>query len=179
LPVDAAVAVADPLPNHRSARVVETVYELVMASPVGWLGVRTDGSALTAVEILAGPAPAGGRPGAAAQQVGEALGRYFAGDTDALAGLPVAPTGTPFQRRVWERLRTVRPGEISTYGALGRGLGTSARAVGGACRANPIPLVIPCHRVVGAAGLGGYSGERAGDGVEKKRWLLAHEGARL
>jgi methylated-DNA-[protein]-cysteine S-methyltransferase len=159
--------------------VVETVFELVTASPVGWLGVRTDGSALTGVEILPGPVPTGGIPGAVAQAAGEALGRYFAGDADALAALPVAPAGTPFQRRVWERLRVIRPGEVQAYGTLAQGLGTSARAVGGACRANPIPIVIPCHRIVGAHGLGGYSGERAGDWLEIKRWLLAHEGVHL
>jgi methylated-DNA-[protein]-cysteine S-methyltransferase len=88
----------------------------------------------------------------------------------------VAPAGTPFQRRVWQRLSAIPAGETLTYGALARELGTSARAVGGACRTNPIPLVIPCHRVVATNGLGGYSGERGGDWLAKKRWLLAHEG---
>jgi methylated-DNA-[protein]-cysteine S-methyltransferase len=87
--------------------------------------------------------------------------------------LPLAPAGTPFQRRVWDALRAIPPGETRSYGELAARLGTSARAIGGANAANPIPILIPCHRVVGAAGaLGGYSG---GDGVPTKRFLLALE----
>jgi methylated-DNA-[protein]-cysteine S-methyltransferase len=155
----------------------EQTYELAMESPVGWLGIRTDGSALTNLDILPGPpATAGATSRPAARRVAAALARYFGGDPAALADLPVAPAGTPFQRRVWQRLSAIPPGEALSYGALARELGTSARAVGGACRTNPIPLVIPCHRVVAADGLGGYSGERGGDWLAKKRWLLAHEG---
>jgi methylated-DNA-[protein]-cysteine S-methyltransferase len=121
------------------------------------------------------PAP-GPAPRPAARRAAAALTRYFGGDPAALSDLPVAPVGTPFQRRVWQRLSAIPPGEALSYGALARELGTSARAVGGACRTNPIPLVIPCHRVVATNGLGGYSGERGGDWLAKKRWLLAHEG---
>jgi methylated-DNA-[protein]-cysteine S-methyltransferase len=78
---------------------------------------------------------------------------------------------------VWQRLREIPAGRTLSYGVLARELGTSARAVGGACRANPVPLAIPCHRVVAATGLGGYSGARGGDWLEKKRWLLRHEEA--
>jgi methylated-DNA-[protein]-cysteine S-methyltransferase len=156
----------------------EQVYELAMQSPVGWLGVRTDGAAVTAVDILPDRPGTAGSPGPVARRTERALTRYFAGDAAALAALPVAPAGTPFQRRVWERMSAIPAGDVLSYGALAGELGTSARAVGGACRANPIPIVIPCHRVVAAHGLGGYSGERGGDWLAKKRWLLAHEGAR-
>lgn len=156
---------------------IETVYEVAMESPIGWIGIRTDGAGLTAVDILPDRPSTVGRATPAARRAGEALTRYFAGDPGALAGLPVAPPGTPFQRRVWDRLRAVPAGGVVSYGALARELRTSARAVGGACRTNPVPLVIPCHRVVAAQGLGGYSGERGGDWLAKKRWLLAHEGA--
>jgi methylated-DNA-[protein]-cysteine S-methyltransferase len=106
----------------------------------------------------------------------EALRRYF--ETGELPGdLPLAAAGTPFQRLVWQRLERIPAGHTVTYGDLARELGTSARAVGGACRANPIPLLIPCHRVVARGGLGGYSGERGGAWADKKRWLLRHEGA--
>jgi len=155
---------------------VEQVYELAMQSPVGWLGVRTDGAAVTAVDILPNRPATAGKPGPVARRTEQALTRYFAGDGGVLADLPVAPAGTPFQRSVWERMCAIPAGEVLSYGALARELGTSARAVGGACRANPIPIVIPCHRVVAAHGLGGYSGERGGDWLAKKRWLLAHEG---
>lgn len=86
--------------------------------------------------------------------------------------LPLAPSGTAYQRRIWHALMQIPYGQTRSYGAIASLHGGSARAVGCANGANPIPVVIPCHRVVGAAGLGGYSG---GDGVETKRWLLALE----
>jgi methylated-DNA-[protein]-cysteine S-methyltransferase len=157
---------------------VRKIYEHVVATPIGWLGIRTGGAALTVLDILEAKPPVTGRPGPVALRVGEALGCYFAGDPAALQGLAVAPAGTAFQQRVWARLVHIPAGTTISYGDLARELGTAARAVGGACRANPIPLVVPCHRVVAAHGLGGYSGERAGGWLEKKRWLLAHEGIR-
>jgi methylated-DNA-[protein]-cysteine S-methyltransferase len=84
--------------------------------------------------------------------------------------LPLSPFGSAFQRRVWDALRAIPPGETRSYGDLAQSLGSSARAIGQANGANPIPIVIPCHRVVAAAGrLGGYSG---GDGASTKRVLL-------
>ncbi len=104
----------------------------------------------------------------------EQLGEYFAGarrDFD----LPLDPAGTPFQRRVWTEMARIPFGATESYGALAREVGSVARAVGGACGANPIPIVIPCHRVVGKGGaLGGFSG---GTGVETKIALLELEGA--
>jgi methylated-DNA-[protein]-cysteine S-methyltransferase len=84
--------------------------------------------------------------------------------------------GTPFQRHVWQALRAIPPGRTLTYGELAQRIGSGARAVGNACRANPCPLVVPCHRVVAAKGLGGFAGERSGRKLEIKRWLLHHEG---
>jgi methylated-DNA-[protein]-cysteine S-methyltransferase len=104
-----------------------------------------------------------------------ALGRYFAGDRHALDALDVDPDGTPFQRRVWAALRTIPLGTTWSYGALARAIGlpTASRAVGAANGANPVWIVIPCHRVIGASGkLTGYAG-----GLDVKRWLLAHERA--
>ena len=105
-----------------------------------------------------------------------ALERYF---RDGRAGLdlPLAPAGTPFQHRVWQALRAIPPGSTRTYGELARELGTSARAIGGACRANPCLIAVPCHRVVARDGLGGFAGERGGKRLAVKRWLLRHEGA--
>lgn len=89
--------------------------------------------------------------------------------------LPMAPRGTAFQERVWAALTMIPHGETRSYGALAQQVGSGARAVGTACGLNPLPILIPCHRVLGAAGaLGGYSGE---DGVETKRRLLRLEGA--
>jgi methylated-DNA-[protein]-cysteine S-methyltransferase len=99
------------------------------------------------------------------------LQAYFDGDLKTFA-LPLAPTGTPYQRRVWVALAEIPYGLTCSYGAVAVRVGGSARSVGGANGANPIPIVIPCHRVVGSTGLGGYSG---GDGLQTKRWLLALE----
>jgi len=110
------------------------------------------------------PAGAGGR-----------LAAYFAGDLHALDRLAVDAGGTPFQRRVWAALRRIPVGETWSYQALARRIGAPAavRAVGAANGANPVGIVVPCHRVIGADGrLTGYAG-----GLERKRWLLAHERA--
>ena len=105
--------------------------------------------------------------------VTRALDAYFAGDTGALDDLAVDPGGTPFQRAVWGALRAVPAGETVSYGALARAIGRpdAARAVGAACGANPIWLVVPCHRAIG---IGRPPGRLRG-GLERKRWLLAHE----
>jgi methylated-DNA-[protein]-cysteine S-methyltransferase len=102
---------------------------------------------------------------------------YFDGDIQALDGIPVDPQGTPFQRDVWHMLLKIPAGRTWSYAELARAIGRpdAVRAVGAANGANPIPIVIPCHRVIGADGrLVGYGG-----GLDRKRWLLTHEGCRL
>ena len=106
-----------------------------------------------------------------------ALRAYFAGDLHALDRLTVDPIGTPFQQRVWTALRTVKAGRTASYADIANAIGapTSTRAVGAANGANPIAIVVPCHRIIGSAGsLVGYGG-----GLERKRWLLEHEGVLL
>ena len=88
--------------------------------------------------------------------------------------LPLAASGTPYRRRVWQALCEIPYGAVRTYGEIAAVAGGSARSVGQANGSNPIPLIIPCHRVVAGSHLGGYSG---GDGADTKRWLLALEGA--
>ena len=120
-----------------------------------------------AVTLTDGPLPA---------SIAAALDAYFAGDLTALDAVPVATGGSAFQRAVWAALRAIPPGTTTGYGALAAALGKpgAARAVGLANGANPIGIVVPCHRVIGADGrLTGYAG-----GVERKAWLLKHEGAR-
>jgi O-6-methylguanine DNA methyltransferase len=115
--------------------------------------------------------------GRVASRLNEALDAYFAGEVRALEPLPVSTGGTPFQREVWAALRRIPAGTTLSYGALAARLGRpgSARAVGLANGANPVGIVVPCHRVIGAGGaLTGYAG-----GVSRKRWLLQHEGVAL
>jgi O-6-methylguanine DNA methyltransferase len=114
-------------------------------------------------------------PSRAADPVGEALECYLAGDLSAFGALRVAPRGTEFQARVWTALRAILPGTTCSYAGIARALGAprSARAVGAANGANPVSIIVPCHRVIGESGsLTGYAG-----GVERKAWLLAHEAA--
>jgi methylated-DNA-[protein]-cysteine S-methyltransferase len=113
------------------------------------------------------------RPTSDPAGVATALAAYFRGDLGAVDAIDVEPEGTPFQRRVWAALRDIPAGETRSYGELARAIGmpTSSRAVGAANGANPIWIVVPCHRVIGASGaLTGYAG-----GLDVKRWLLDHE----
>jgi methylated-DNA-[protein]-cysteine S-methyltransferase len=110
-------------------------------------------------------------------ETASALERYFAGDIDAITRLSADPGGTPFQARVWRALRDIPPGRTWSYRDLAAAIGepSAIRAVGAANGRNPIPLVIPCHRVIGSDGrLVGYGG-----GLDRKAWLLRHEGAVL
>ena len=103
------------------------------------------------------------------------LARYFAGDVGALEAIAVDTGGTPFQQRVWQALRTIPVGQPRSYGQIAAAIGapTAVRAVGAANGANPVGLIVPCHRVIGSSGaLTGYGG-----GLDRKRWLLAHESA--
>ncbi len=101
------------------------------------------------------------------------LHAYFDGELTAF-DLPLAPAGTPYRRAVWDALRRIPYGQTRSYGEIARAAGGSARSVGQANGCNPIPIVIPCHRVVGSGHIGGYSG---GEGLPTKRFLLALEGA--
>ncbi len=106
----------------------------------------------------------------------ERVRSYFGGELDSLGGIPVDAGGTAFQRMVWAALRRIPSGTTTTYGALAARIGRPAasRAVGLAASLNPVAIVVPCHRLVGAGGaLTGYAG-----GLERKRWLIGHEAAR-
>ena len=111
--------------------------------------------------------------------LGDAFTRYFAGELHALDGLATGVMGSSFERAVWAELRRIPPGQTRSYGDIARalggaasGAGPNARAVGTANGRNPLAIVVPCHRVIGADGsLTGYAG-----GLERKAWLLAHEG---
>ncbi len=149
-------------------------YDAVIRAPFGRLGIRLEGEALAAIDFLAGRGPLAAPRAAAARRVCAQLVAYLR-DPRQRFELPLAPQGSRFERRVWRALRRIPPGQTLTYGALARRLGTAPRAVGGACRANPVPLVIPCHRVCAADGAGGFLGRRGGRALAIKRWLLAHE----
>ena len=148
-------------------------------SPIGRLEVGSDGTAIVSLAIeRAGRLPFEAlpeRPTAALDRAVDQLREYFAGDRREF-DLPIALAGTAFQLAVWAHLRTLGWGEVISYGELGRGTGraTAGRAVGGAVGANPVPIIVPCHRVLASDGrITGYSG---GAGIPTKSWLLSHEG---
>lgn len=147
---------------------------LEVASPLGPLTIEADNDAilrLTFGKVAAKPGDGGSTQGAQAivAEAGRQLNAYFEGDCDEFT-LPVRPDGTHFQQRVWQAMCRIDFGETRTYGEIAAELSSAARAVGGACGENPIPIIVPCHRVVGANGwLGGFSG---GEGPSTKRYLL-------
>jgi methylated-DNA-[protein]-cysteine S-methyltransferase len=155
-----------------------SVYQAVIAAPFARIGLRMAGEAVSALDYLPADTPEQPPTDAATIRVIEQLQAYFR-DPHAPFTIPLTLEGTRFQQRVWEALPAIPPGTALTYGELAQQLGTAARAVGGACRANPIPILIPCHRVVARRGLGGYAGEVIGDSLGMKRWLLRHEGATI
>ena len=154
-------------------------YGARLRTPFATLGIRTAGGAITGIEYLPSGERAQAPVNAVAERACRQLERYLA-DPQFRFTLPLAPAGSPFRRRVWDALSAIPVGESRTYGELARRLHTAPRAIGGACGANPIALVIPCHRVVGSQGsLGGFMGVTDGDPIAIKRWLLEHEGYRF
>jgi methylated-DNA-[protein]-cysteine S-methyltransferase len=152
-------------------------YYTTMDSPIGPLLLTSDGESVTGLwmdnrhDHAAGGAA---RDAAALRPVVQALEAYFAGETTGF-DLPVRPSGTDFQRKVWAELLKIPYGRTASYGGIATDLGnpTASRAVGLANGRNPISVIIPCHRVIGADGsLTGYGG-----GLPRKRWLLDHERA--
>jgi methylated-DNA-[protein]-cysteine S-methyltransferase len=153
-----------------------TNYDAMTLTPIGLVGVRLCKEKLAGIDFLPANSPEQAPTSAAATEAIRQICAYFA-DPCFSPDLPLLDQGTDFQRRVWQALRTIPPSTVLTYGALAQRLGSAPRAVGGACRANPWPILVPCHRVVAAHSLGGYTGATAGYWLEIKAWLLRHEGA--
>lgn len=144
---------------------------LSVDSPLGTLTLAERDGALVSLDW--------GRSGsrrstALLRRAADQLARYFDG-TLAEFDLPLDPAGTEFQRRVWRRMARIPYGQVTTYGALARAVGSAPRAVGGACGRNPIAIILPCHRVL--AGTGALTGYSGAGGIDTKRFLLRLEGA--
>lgn len=152
------------------------VYQAIVAAPGFALGVRCNGDEILGIDFLEARAEQSPKTLLAKEAVRQL--RAYLKDPAFELGLPLAPAGTRFQRRVWEKIAMIPPGQTKSYGELARSLATAPRAVGGACGANPYPLFVPCHRVIAAGGaLGGFARERGGLLLAIKRWLLEHETA--
>lgn len=155
---------------------------LRLPSPIGRIELRGDGEAVSALVIERdGALPHDAlpdAPDAVLERAATQLSEYFAGERDTF-DVPVHLGGTEFQRAVWDRLDRLGFGEYTSYGEIGTAIGrpTAGRAIGGAIGANPVPILVGCHRVLSSTGrITGYSG---GEGIPTKEWLLHHEGITL
>ena len=152
------------------------MFDVVIPFPKMNVAVATRDGCIVEIRYLPPAAPVVPPKNALAERAARQLERYRV-DPDAGFDLPLHVEGTPFQRTLWEALCRIPRGRTLTYGALARQLGPQAnpRTVGQACGDNRLPIVIPCHRVVAADGLGGFAHSTGGYLLEAKRWLLLHE----
>jgi methylated-DNA-[protein]-cysteine S-methyltransferase len=163
----------------RSYAAAPPAYLKRIESPIGRIEITSDGNAITSLSIeRAGSLPydeLDERSSKLLDLAASQLGEYFDGKRRTFE-LPVTPHGTDFQESIWSQLADIEWGEVRSYGELGiaSGRASAGRAVGGAVGANPIPIIIPCHRVLASnSRITGYSG---GNGIPTKVWLLEHEG---
>lgn len=150
-------------------------FDAVLATPFGRLGIRTEGDLLAGVSFLPDETRLRPPASALAERTCAQVHKYLH-DPSFRFRLPLKPVGTGFQRRVWDAIAAIPRGRTRSYGDIARDLNSAPRAVGQACGENRFPLVIPCHRVVSASGIGGFAHEDRGYLLRIKRWLLAHEG---
>lgn len=147
-------------------------------TPFAVLGIRVAGETLTGIDYLPRGAATLAPLTRLAERACRQIDRYL-DDPEFRFDLPFDFRGTEFQCRVWRAIHAIPPGKTLSYADIARRLRTAPRPVGGACGANRIPIVIPCHRVLAAHGIGGFMHSRGGFPIEIKRWLLGHEGASI
>lgn len=153
-----------------------TTYQAKHRTPFAVLGLRTDGRALTRLTYLPHDEDEAAPADAIAARAVRELERYLA-DPEFRFTVPRAPGGTPFQQRVWDAICAIPPGQSRTYGEVARMVRSAPRAVGQACGANRIALIIPCHRVVGAMGaLGGFMGAAGPGGADTRAAAISQQG---
>lgn len=146
----------------------------IINSPIGKLGIKIKNDTLTNIEYLDTNAATTSKTNSLILNITKQLKQYFINPKYKF-DLPLNLQGTEFQKRVWGILRDIPSGSVKTYGELAKQLNTSPRAIGNACRGNPIPIIIPCHRVIAKKSLGGYAGKQKGKLMDIKKWLLEHE----
>ena len=150
------------------------MYDAIIEFPKMKVGVRTREGRVAEICYLPPSVPARAPANALGARAARQLEAYR-DDPDAVFDLPLLIEGSEFQRRLWAALCEIPRGRTLTYGELARRLGVEARAIGQACGDNRLPIVIPCHRVIAANGIGGFAHATGGYLLEAKRWLLAHE----
>lgn len=158
-------------------KTANTIETLSLDTPIGALTLFAQDEAIVALDWGRGMDAPQKSPSAMLTLAAQRLKDYFKTGQLDTAGLNLQPGGTTFQRRAWRALQNIKTGHTKTYGDIARALKSGPRAVGGACAANPIPILIPCHRVLGAGNkLGHYSG---GVGASTKQFLLRLEGVNI
>ncbi|MEX2199562.1 MAG: methylated-DNA--[protein]-cysteine S-methyltransferase [Burkholderiales bacterium] len=150
------------------------MYDVVLDFLKMKVAVRTRDGRVAQIRYLPPSTPSLAPRNALAERAARQIERYRQ-DPDTTFDLPLAIEGTDFQKRVWAAMCAIARGRTRTYGELARELGAPARVVGQACGDNRLPIVIPCHRVVAADGIGGFAHSTDGFLIEAKRWLLLHE----
>ncbi len=148
--------------------------EAIIDAPFGQLRLIADHETLTGIVFLL-ESEVVRKPVSPLLRETEAQLRAYFKNPRYRFGLPMQLGGTSFQRRVWQAMCHIPVGSTSTYGALAKSIGSAPRAVGQACGANPLPIIVPCHRVLSASGRGGFMHSRADGPISIKNWLLAHE----
>jgi len=151
-----------------------SLFQARLRIPFGVVGVCCANDTLLGIAFLGSGATASPPREMFAREVAAQLAAYFK-DAGFRFDLPLQLEGTEHQRKVWQMMRVIPRGQTLSYGELAAEIGSSPRAVGQACGNNPIPIVVPCHRVVSKAGLGGFMHRADVDALDIKRWLLAHE----
>lgn len=164
------------LPSATAGERIGARFCAVLACPAMHVGIRTEGERIAEIAYLPTSVPLAPPRNRLAERAARQLDRYL-DDPSARFDLPLAAVGTAHQRRVWSAICAIPCGRTATYGQLAKALRSAPRAIGQACGANWFPLVIPCHRVVGANDLGGFGHHGEGFHIEIKRWLLRHERA--
>jgi methylated-DNA-[protein]-cysteine S-methyltransferase len=149
-------------------------YQAVLRVPFGALGLRVERDQLSGIDFLPATAETVAPQGELGRLASASLQQYLANPRHNFR-LPLLLKGTPFQQRVWQAIAAIPSGSTLTYSELAAKVDSGPRAVANACGANPIPVIIPCHRVVARTGLGGFMQGRERDSLSIKQWLLAHE----
>lgn len=152
------------------------MHDAILPAPMCLLGATYTGDMLSRLDFLPAGSAAATQPDARTRLLARELDAYWNNPAHHF-NVPIALHGTAFQRRVWQALTDIPAGQPITYGTVAQALGTAARAVGQACGSNPVPILIPCHRVVAANGLGGFMHASSGAPLNVKIWLLNHEKA--
>ncbi|PHS25252.1 MAG: cysteine methyltransferase [Methylophaga sp.] len=149
-------------------------FQAIFDAPFGSILLSADEKNVQGIELFAASSNSVSHSTTILQQLEQQLNAYFS-NPHTQWDLPLAVRGTGFQQKVWCYMQAIPVGETRSYGEVAEALNSSARAVGNACRANPFPIVVPCHRIVSKTGLGGFAGQTSGDRINVKQWLLDHE----